>query len=116
VTRQRWQDRAEWVTATVQTYDAIVDETTWHQVAGLIAANTRTNAVTSTRHRTRSGVRRSEPSRYPLAGLVVCDCCDKKLQGNLGKYRRALSTRRKEVQPIYLVSTGYPRLGALGDG
>jgi DNA invertase Pin-like site-specific DNA recombinase len=83
VTRQRWQDRAEWVTASVQTYEAIVDEATWHQVAGLIAANARTNAVTSTRHRTRSGVRRAEPSRYPLAGLVVCDCCDKKLQGNL---------------------------------
>ena len=31
---------------------------------------------------TRSGVRRAEPSRYPLAGLVVCDCCGKKLQGN----------------------------------
>ena len=28
-------------------------------------------------------MRRSEPSRYPLAGLVVCDCCGKKLQGNV---------------------------------
>jgi hypothetical protein len=83
VTRQMWQERSEWVTATVQTYDAIVDETTWHQVAGLIAANARTKAVTSATHRTRSGVRRAEPSRYPLAGLVVCDCCGKKLQGNV---------------------------------
>ena len=83
VTRQRWQNRAEWVTASVQTYDAIMDETTWHQVAALIAANSRTNVVTSAKHRTRSGVRRAEPSRYPLAGLVVCDCCGKKLQGNV---------------------------------
>jgi hypothetical protein len=28
-------------------------------------------------------MRRSEPSRYPLAGLVVCGRCGKKLQGNL---------------------------------
>jgi hypothetical protein len=28
-------------------------------------------------------VQHAEPSRYPLAGLVVCDCCEKKLQGNL---------------------------------
>ena len=63
VTRQRWQDRAEWVTASVQTYDAIVDETTWHQVAGLIAANARSKAVTPATHRARSGVRRAEPSR-----------------------------------------------------
>jgi site-specific DNA recombinase len=83
VTRQMWQERSEWVTASVQTYDAIVDETTWHQVAGLIAANARTKAVTSATHRTHSGVRRAEPSRYPLAGLVVCDCCGKKLQGNV---------------------------------
>jgi hypothetical protein len=67
----------------VQTYEAIEDEARWHQVAGLIAANSRTNVLTSAKHRTRSGVRRSEPSRYPLAGLVVCDCCGKKLQGNL---------------------------------
>src|ERR1039458_10118390 len=37
VTRQQWQERAEWVTASVQTYEAIVDEMTWHQVAALIA-------------------------------------------------------------------------------
>jgi hypothetical protein len=52
-------------------------------VAGLIAVNARTSAVAPAQHRTRSGVRRAEPSRYPLAGLVVCDCCGKKLQDNL---------------------------------
>ncbi len=83
VTRQKWQDRAEWVTASVQTYDAIVDESTWHRVQALVAANTRTNAVTPRRRKTHVGVRHAEPSRYPLAGLVVCDCCEKKLQGNL---------------------------------
>jgi site-specific DNA recombinase len=83
VTRQQWQDRAEWVTASVQTYDAIVDESTWHRVQALVAANTRTNAVTPGRRKTHVGVRHAEPSRYPLAGLVVCDCCEKKLQGNL---------------------------------
>jgi hypothetical protein len=44
VTQQQWQDRAEWVTASVQTYEAIVDEVTWHRVEALIAANSRTNA------------------------------------------------------------------------
>ena len=83
VTQQQWQDRAEWVTASVQTYDAIVDEVTWHRVAALIAANSRTKAVTPAKRRSHSGVRRAVPSRYPLAGLVVCDCCGKKLQGNL---------------------------------
>jgi site-specific DNA recombinase len=83
VTRQQWQDRAEWVTASVQTYDAIVDESTWHRVQALVAANTRTNAVTPGRRKTHVGVRHAEPSRYPLAGLVVCDCCGKKLQGNI---------------------------------
>ena len=83
VTRQQWQDRSEWVTASVQTYDAIVDETTWHRVQALIVASTRTKAVTPSRDRAHRGSRRSEPSRYPLAGLVVCDCCGKKLQGNM---------------------------------
>src|ERR1039458_6099561 len=96
VTRQRWQDRAEWVTASVQTYEAIVDEMTWHQVAALIAANASTNAVTPARRRTHTGVRRAEPSRYPLSGLVVCDCCEKKLQGNMVRghafYRCKLSS------------------------
>jgi site-specific DNA recombinase len=82
VTRQMWQERAEWVTASVQTYEAIVDEMTWHRVAALIAANSRSNAATTAKRRTHGGVRRSEPSRYPLSGLVVCDCCEKKLQGN----------------------------------
>lgn len=83
VTRQQWQPRAEWVTASVQTYDAIVDESTWHRVQALVAANTRSNAVTPGRRKTHVGVRHAEPSRYPLAGLVVCDCCGKKLQGNM---------------------------------
>ena len=83
ITRQQWQSRAEWVTASVQTYEPIVDKTTWHRVQALIASNTRSNAVTSGRRRTHAGVRRAEASRYPLAGLVICDCCGKKLQGNM---------------------------------
>ena len=81
VTRQQWQQRDEWVTSTVQAYDAIVEEQNWHRVQALVASNTRTKAVTPSR-RTHAGVRRSDPSRYPLAGLVVCDACGKKLQGN----------------------------------
>ena len=83
VTRQQWQDRSEWVTSSVQTYDAIVDEATWHRVQAVTASNTRTNAVTPGRRKTHVGVRHAELSRYPLAGLVVCDCCGKKLQGNM---------------------------------
>jgi len=81
--RQQWQDRSEWVTSSVQTYDAIVDEATWHRVQAVTASNTRTNAVTPGRRKTHVGVRHAELSRYPLAGLVVCDCCGKKLQGNM---------------------------------
>lgn len=82
VTRQQPQDRGEWVTASTQTYEAIVDEKTWHQVHALLAGNTRSNATTSAPRRNRTGVRRAGLSRYPLAGLVICDCCGKKLQGN----------------------------------
>jgi DNA invertase Pin-like site-specific DNA recombinase len=81
VTRQQWQQRDEWVTSTVQAYDAIVEEQTWHRVQALVAGNTRTKAATPSR-RTHAGVRRSDSSRYPLAGLVICDACGKKLQGN----------------------------------
>jgi site-specific DNA recombinase len=77
VTRQQWQDRAEWVTAASQSYEAIVDDATWNRVQALIAANGRPGRPT-----TRTGVRRSDPSRYPLAGLVICDACDRRLQGN----------------------------------
>ena len=81
VTRQQWQQRDEWVTSTVQAYDAIVEEQIWHRVQALVASNTRTKAVTPSR-RTHAGVRRSDSSRYPLAGLVICDACSKRLQGN----------------------------------
>ena len=81
VTRQQWQQRDEWVTSSVQAYDAIVEVQIWHRVQALVASNTRTKAVTPSR-RTHAGVRRSDPSRYPLAGLVVCDACGKRLQGN----------------------------------
>jgi site-specific DNA recombinase len=83
VTRQQWQERSEWVTATVQTFDALVDEETWHRVQSLIAANTRTNAATPRRRQTHAGVRRAAASRYPLAGLVICERCGKRLQGNV---------------------------------
>ena len=81
VTRQQWQQRNEWVTSTVQAYDAIVEERVWHRVQALVASSTRTKAVTPSR-RTHAGVRRSDSSRYPLAGLVICDACGKRLQGN----------------------------------
>jgi site-specific DNA recombinase len=81
VTRQQWQDRSEWVTASSQSYEAIVDDPTWNQVQALIAANTRHNAARPGRTPRSSG-RRADPSRYPLAGLVVCDCCHRRLQGN----------------------------------
>ena len=100
MTRQQWQHRSEWVTASVQTYDAIVDETTWHRVQALIVASTRTKAVTPGRDRAHRGSRRSEPSRYPLAGLVLCDCCGKKLQGNMV---RGNALYRCRVSPDYPV-------------
>jgi site-specific DNA recombinase len=82
VTRQQWQERSAWITATVQTYEAVVDQSTWNQVQALLASNTRHNAATHSQRRTHAGVRRAIPSRYPLAGLIVCDACGKRLQGN----------------------------------
>ncbi len=76
VIRQQWQRRDEWVTSTVQAYDAIVEERVWHRVQALVASNTRTKAVTPSL-RTHAGLRRSDSSRYPLAGLVICDACGK---------------------------------------
>ena len=81
MTRQQWQQRDEWVTSTVQAYDAIVEEQVWHRVQAFVASNTRTKTVTPSR-RTHAGVRRSDSSLYPLAGLVICDACGKRLQGN----------------------------------
>ena len=69
------------MTSSVQAYDAIVEEQVWHRVQALVASNTRAKAATPSR-RTHAGVRRSDLSRYPLAGLVICDACGKRLQGN----------------------------------
>jgi site-specific DNA recombinase len=93
VTRQQWQERSQWVTAKVRTHEAIVDERDWRQVQALIASNTRSNAVSSSRP-TRDRARRSDPSRYPLAGLIVCDSCGKRLQGNLVRGRALYRCRR----------------------
>ncbi len=93
VTRQKWQNRAEWVTAATQSHEAIVDDTTWNRVQELIAANTRHNTGTS--RSPRSSGRRADLSRYPLTGLVICDSCRRKLQGNTARghafYRCLLS-------------------------
>ena len=61
--------------------DAIVEEPIWHRVQALVASDTRTKAVTPSL-RTHAGLRRSDSSRYRLAGLVICDACGKRLQGN----------------------------------
>ncbi|MGH9107203.1 MAG: recombinase family protein [Acidimicrobiales bacterium] len=105
VTRQQWQDRAEWVTAEVPTYPAIVEEVTWQRVQALVASNTRTKAVTPSRRRTHDGTRRSLPSRYPLAGLIVCGCCGKKLQGNMA---RGLAFYRCKTNVDYPVMDAHP--------
>jgi ribosomal protein L32 len=81
VPRQQWQERDERVTSTVQAYDAIAEEQIWPRIQALVASNARTKAVTRSR-RTHAGVRRSDSSRHPLAGLVVCDACGKRLQDN----------------------------------
>ena len=59
-----------------------------------MASNTRTKAVTPSR-RTHAGVRRSDPSRYPLAGLIICDACGKRLQGNTVRGRLAHRCRAR---------------------
>ena len=81
VTKQVWQNQNDWTTAQVQTYDAIIDESTWHKAQAILASKSRT-AMTTEHPQTRTRVRRGSDSRYPLAGLVVCDACGKRLQGN----------------------------------
>ena len=85
VTRQCWQDKEAWVTAEVPTYPAIVDEAGWQAAQAVTASNTRNKAPAGASKHTHAGTRRSEPSRYPLTGLVVCDCCGRKLQGNISR-------------------------------
>jgi hypothetical protein len=63
VIQQQWQDRADWVAASTQTYEAIVDEVTRHGIAALIAANSRTKAMTLAKRRSHIGVRRAQPAR-----------------------------------------------------
>ncbi len=111
VTRQEWQERGQWVIATVQTYEAIVDEATWHRVQALLAANTRTNAVTPARRRTHAGVRRAAPSRYPLAGMVICDCCGKTLQGNLVRGHAFYRCKLSRDYPVPI--NGHPQGSAV---
>jgi hypothetical protein len=83
VTRQHWQARSEWVTAAVPSYEAVVDDVTWHRAQAVLAANTRSNARAPGRRQTHVGVRHAAPSRYPLAGLVIYDSCGKRLQGGM---------------------------------
>jgi hypothetical protein len=83
VTRQHWQQRSEWVTAAVPSYEGVVDDVTWHRAQAGLAANTRANARAPARRQTHVGVRHAAPSRYPLAGLVICDSCGKRLQGGM---------------------------------
>jgi hypothetical protein len=79
VTRMRWQDPAEWLTATDATHEPLVDESTWHRVQQLIASHGRPS---NTPRLAGGASRRSAPSRYPLAGLIVCAHCGKRLQGS----------------------------------
>ena len=110
ITRQQWQDKDDWVTAEVPTYPAIVDEERWQQVRALVASNTRSKAVKLNGHRSHYGTRRSVPSRYPLAGLVICGCCGKKLQGNVA---RGLAFYRCKANTDYPVMDGHPRSHAV---
>ena len=106
VTRQQWQDKASWVTSKAQAYTAIVDEETWRRVQALASSNTRTTAVTPSRRLAHDGTRRSVPSRYPLAGLVICECCGKRLQGNIA---RGLAFYRCKASTDYpLLPPGHP--------
>ena len=107
VTRQQPQDRKEWVTASNQTYEALADERIWHQAQALIAANTRSNGRKSVARRNRTGVRRADLSRYPLAGLVICDCCGKKLQGNMVRGHAFYRCKLRRDYPVSM--DGHPQ-------
>jgi site-specific DNA recombinase len=96
VTRMRWQDRSEWQTATDVTHEPLVDETRWQRVQQLIESNGRPSR---TPRMSGGASRRSAPSRYPLAGLITCDHCRKKLQGS---HTRGLAFCRCRI------GTGYP--------
>ena len=68
--------------ASLPTYEAIVDDATWQRVQALVASNTRTKAVLLAATAPTPG-HVARTSRYPLAGLVVCGTCGKKLQGDM---------------------------------
>ena len=69
VTRQKWQHRADWVTASTPTYEPIVDEMTWHRVQALIVSKARPD--TAKLRPTHAGMRRSDLSLSPrrIGGL-----------------------------------------------
>jgi hypothetical protein len=103
VTRMRWQERSEWLSAADATHAALVDETTWHRAQQLIESNTRTS---SPRRSTGGASRRSAPSRYPLAGLIVCAHCGRKMQGS---HTRGLPFYRCRIGAGYPVGpAGHP--------
>jgi hypothetical protein len=82
ITRQRWQDRGEWVTSAEVTHEALADEVTWHRVQQMIASSTQRHGTTA---KVRAASPRSTPGRYPLVGLIVCGHCAHKMQAHTAR-------------------------------
>ena len=110
VTRQQSQAKASWVTSKAQAYTAIVDEETWRRVQALAFLQPAHKPL-SRRHVgwPTTGHAGRSLSRYPLAGLVICECCGKRLQGSIargprllplqGQYRLPATATRPPGQP-----------------
>ena len=79
-TIQRWAARSAWVESAELAHDPLVDEPTWQLAESIVSAGVRSAA--SGGGRPHQGSRRSESSRYALAGLVACDACGRSTQGN----------------------------------
>ncbi|WP_265521044.1 recombinase family protein [Oerskovia flava] len=79
VTRMRWREGAEWVRPEQRTHEAIVDPELFEAVAHRFAARA-PSSIRATRRSTRP---------YPLAGLVLCGHCGRRMQGMWVPNRKA---------------------------
>lgn len=78
VTRQRWQNSEGWVYSTETTHQPLVDEIIWSRAQQVLTSTSRSPAPTPSG---RAGRARATSSRYPLVGILTCDHCVRKMQG-----------------------------------
>lgn len=104
-TRMRWRTAENWVTSGDQSHPSLVDQGLWGRVQA---------AMASRDPKMPQGTPRATPGRYPLAGLITCQQCGRRMQGSHTRghpfYRCRLSNSDYAAAPRRApADTGGPR-------